>query len=148
MKQLICDRLTGDRATVLIFRSGEEAWQELQKQAPDLLVTDIQRPNDPMDGWRMISLLAEQRIEYPVVVASAFTEHALDKDSESDKLVSAEYHKLLDCARRTIDITAVPLPFEPEEFLKLLRGKLNISSTPGFSYDVPHESKEMDSPGH
>ena len=51
LESILCNEFT-----ILKFQSGEQAWQELQRQDPDILVTDILRTNDSMDGWVMIPL--------------------------------------------------------------------------------------------
>jgi CheY-like chemotaxis protein len=61
--------------TILCFEDGDLAWQELLQIEPDLLITDMCHPG--MDGWRMLSLLAARKVNYPIVVWTATTEHAV-----------------------------------------------------------------------
>lgn len=125
MKSLICD--CSKEATVLTFQSGGEAWQELRREDPDLLITDMQRPNDPVDGWAMIPLLANKKVKYPVVVVSALAEFSAENANKTTKAASAAFHNLLEHARQTLNITALAIPFENEEFWKMLEANLKIS---------------------
>ena len=122
MEALICDWFK--EATLLIFQSGAQAWQELQREDPDLLITDMMRPDDAMDGWAMIPLLAEKRVKYPVVIVSACSEFSKENDSDIFKARSAEYHSLLQHARQTLNIAAVAIPFDFEQLRKVLEASL------------------------
>lgn len=57
-----------NEAIILQFHDGESAWDELMQRPPDLLITDMQRSG--MDGWTMLSMLAERKVKYPIFVAS------------------------------------------------------------------------------
>jgi mannitol/fructose-specific phosphotransferase system IIA component (Ntr-type)/CheY-like chemotaxis protein len=143
MESIICDEFT-----ILKFQNGEQAWQELQRQDPDILVTDMERPNDSMDGWAMIPLLAEKKVKYPVVVVSSCGEfsshsHFLETvGAEYAKLFeadSARFHSLLQHARRTLNIAAVAIPFENEELLRVLKAcleKTNVETSVAASHPV------------
>jgi len=124
MELLIRDRF--EEVTLLTFRNGVEAWQELQREAPDLLITDMRRENDPMDGWVMIPLLAEKKVKYPVVVVSGYTGNAAKHYDKAGKPASVTFRELIQQARESLDITAMAAPFESEEFLEVLEGKLKI----------------------
>jgi len=59
------------------FQNRDEAWQELLRADPDLLITDMNNDNVPgrtqifgMSGWKMLLLLAERRVKYPILVIS------------------------------------------------------------------------------
>lgn len=125
MKSLICDY--SKEATVLTFQSGGQTWQELRREDPDLLITDMQRPNDSVDGWAMIPLLANKKVKYPVVVVSALAEFPAENANKTTKAASAAFHNLLEHARRTLSITPLAIPFENEEFWKILEANLKIS---------------------
>ena len=113
LKRLICEWFEG--VTLLTFQNGADAWQELQREAPDLLITDLWRENDPLDGWAMIPLLAEKKVKYPVLVVSGYPQSAA---------------KLLQQAGQTLDITALAIPFENEELLKVLEACLEKGKMP------------------
>ncbi len=120
-----------DGATILTFQSGEEARQELEREDPDLLITDLGRENDPMDGWAMIPLLVEKRVKYPIIVASGYGEYAAKHyDETGNEAISVTFRDLLQQARLTLNIKAVALPFENEELLKVLEARLEIRGTP------------------
>jgi CheY-like chemotaxis protein len=122
----IIESLISDRFTVLKFQSGEQAWQELQRQDPDILVTDMQRPNDSIDGWTMIPLLADKKVKYPVVIVSSCREFSAE-DIPALEIFGAEaakFNSLLQYARQTLNITTVATPFDSAEFLKLLEAQL------------------------
>ena len=64
-------------ATILRYQSRDEAWQELLRRDPDLLITDMRSDNVPgrsgdygMSGFELLKLLAERLVKYPVLVAS------------------------------------------------------------------------------
>jgi len=59
-------------ATILKFQSGEQAWHELLLADPDLLITDWNRPG--LDGRDLLTRLAERKVKYPIIVASAHAE--------------------------------------------------------------------------
>lgn len=63
-------------AVVVSFADGEQAWQELSHTAPDLLITDMNRPG--LNGWKMLPLLATKKVNFPILVASGYaTENAV-----------------------------------------------------------------------
>jgi CheY-like chemotaxis protein len=112
------------KATVLTFRSGDKAWEELQREDPDILITDILRPDDVMNGWVMIPLLAEKKVKYPIVVISGFTEFPVENADETTKAASVAFHNFLEDARQTLNITTLTKPFDFEELRKLLEASL------------------------
>lgn len=123
MELLISDWFEG--VTLLTFQNGADAWQELRREAPDLLITDLmRREDDPLDGWVMIPLLAERRVKYPVVVVSGCSE-SVAKHCYG-KPVSPTLRDLVQQARKTLDITTVLMPFLNDEFGKLLHTKLKM----------------------
>jgi CheY-like chemotaxis protein len=111
-------------AAVLTFQNGDKAWQEIQRETPDILITDMARENDPVDGWAMVSLLVEKKVKYPVIVASALTEFSSENDHADWKVRSAKFHDLLEHARKAINITTIAIPFDFEELQKFLRSNL------------------------
>jgi DNA-binding NarL/FixJ family response regulator len=61
------------------FHNRDEAWQALLRSDPDLLITDMNNDNVPaqlrrpymgMSGWKMLPLLAERKVKYPILVVS------------------------------------------------------------------------------
>lgn len=64
-------------ATLLPFQNRDEAWQELLRADPDLLITDMNNDNIPgrtqyfgMSGWTMLTLLAERKAKYAILIIS------------------------------------------------------------------------------
>jgi DNA-binding response OmpR family regulator len=64
-------------ATVLIFQNGNEAWQELLRVDPDLLITDINR--SMFAAKDMLPLLAERNVKYPILVVSGVHDKKIHK---------------------------------------------------------------------
>lgn len=71
-------------ATVLKFDDGETAWEELIKNPPHLLITDMQRTG--LHGWLMLPMLAERGVKYPILVTSGFAKEADVRTTAGDKL--------------------------------------------------------------
>jgi len=111
--------------TLYSFASGDLAWELLQREEPDLLITDMCRPNDVLDGWKMIPLLMEKKVKYPVLVLSGCMLFNPDTDHPSLKAVSAHYCNFLEWAQQCIQIKALCLPIEFErlggEIISLLK---------------------------
>ena len=68
---------TFHEAVVIKFQNSDEAWTELQKSDPDLLITDMNNTNIPgrniymgMGGWKLLPMLAKKKVKYPVLVVS------------------------------------------------------------------------------
>jgi DNA-binding NtrC family response regulator len=138
LELLINDWFPG--ATILTFQSGEQAWQELLREDPDLLITDMRRENDPMDGWTMVPLLAEKKVKYPIVVVTAYAGY------DNNDRVRKPFQDLLRNARRALNITAVPIPFINEDLLNVLKVCLESKNVrqPTFGLDViPLDPKEQ-----
>ena len=62
---------------LLKFQNRDEAWRELLRQDPDLLITDMRNDNVPgrtenfgMSGFKLLKLLAKRKVEYPILVGS------------------------------------------------------------------------------
>lgn len=129
LESLIRDWFEG--ATILTFQKGDEAWQELQREDPNILITDMMRQeDDSMDGWTMIPLLAEKNVKYPIVVVSGLPENAAKNYAEKGKPISATFRELLQQARQTLNIAALAIPFENKELRKVLEACLEHRSFP------------------
>jgi len=55
---------------LLQFQNGDEAWRELSRTDPDLLITDWRHPG--LDGGEILRKLAEIHAQVPVLMLSAF----------------------------------------------------------------------------
>lgn len=63
--------------TVQTFQNRDNAWAELLRKDPDLLITDLRSDNVPgrneyfgMSGCEMLFLLAQKQVKYPILVFS------------------------------------------------------------------------------
>jgi CheY-like chemotaxis protein len=64
-------------ATLLKFTNRDEAWNELLKHDPDLLITDMKSDNIPgrtenfgINGFEMLRRLAARKVQYPILAVS------------------------------------------------------------------------------
>jgi CheY-like chemotaxis protein len=96
-------------ATLYSFTSGDAAWEVLQHTDPDMLITDMCRPKDVVDGWALIPLLTEKKVKYPVLVVSACSVFCPENAPEYFRAKSEDYFKLLAQAHRTIQISALEI---------------------------------------
>ena len=58
-----------DRFEFQILVDGDLAWAELNREAPDIFITDIIHPG--LDGRALLKQLAAKKVTYPVLVISA-----------------------------------------------------------------------------
>ena len=63
--------------TLVKFLNRDEAWQELLREQPDLLITDMLSTNVPartehfgMSGGELLQRLAQHRVTFPILVVS------------------------------------------------------------------------------
>lgn len=100
--------------TVLTFQNRDEAWQELSRADPDLLITDMNNDNTPqylnfgmrfgMSGWKMLPLLAERKAKYPILVVSG------------SFLMEGVEDKARQCAGPDLNVSFLAKPFTTEQF--------------------------------
>ena len=57
-------------ARVRMFANGDVAWKFLEQQSPDLLISDLNHCG--MDGFQMLSRLAEKGVTYPIWILSGY----------------------------------------------------------------------------
>jgi hypothetical protein len=95
---------------LLTFANGDEAWQELLREDPDLLITDLMNDNVPgkrdssgKSGFELLALLAERNVKYPILVVSG----SLAKEG-----VEAKARQI---AGSTLNISFVQKPFTWQE---------------------------------
>jgi CheY-like chemotaxis protein len=53
---------------IITFGNGDDAWDQLQKHEPDLLIMDLNRPG--LGGLETLRLLSERGAAYPILVVS------------------------------------------------------------------------------
>ena len=97
------------------FQDRHEAWQELLRKDPDLLITDMrndsvpiapgtQRENLGMSGFDMLKLLAARRVKYPILAASGcFSVNGWERYARS-------------CAGKDLKVFYIAKPFTTELF--------------------------------
>jgi CheY-like chemotaxis protein len=108
--------------TLVGFRNRDEAWAELQRESPDLLITDMRNDNTPgcseclgMNGGELLQLLARCRVRYPVIVASgSFSVSGWEA-----------YAKM--CSRPYLNVSFLTKPYSLELFQLAVRKSLGPS---------------------
>lgn len=73
--ELITDKLTFEGFEVITARDGEEAWDKIQKEDPDVILLDLMMPR--WDGFTVLKMLREQppRDKWqPVMIVSALSD--------------------------------------------------------------------------
>ena len=91
-------------ATVLLFRYGEAALQELLQVDPDLLISDL--IHFGVDGFEMLRLLAERQAKYPIFIVSG---NLPLREKEAKQ-----------CAGTDLNVTFWTKPFSNERFMQYL----------------------------
>ncbi len=84
------------------FDEGYDAWNELSREAPDILITDMNRPG--LNGWKMLPMIAERKPNYHVLVHSG----------------GANESAVLKCAGPNLKVTFLSKPWQAEEFCRTL----------------------------
>jgi len=105
--------------SVRTFNDGDQAWQELLRADPDLLITGMNNNNVPaqlhrpymgISGWQMLPLLAERKVKYSILVVSgSFSMEGVES-------------KARECAGSDLNVSFLTKPFTLEQFnLELLK---------------------------
>ena len=89
-------------ATVLTFADGDQAWQEMLRTAPDLLIMDMNRRG--LDGATMLPLLARNKVRFPILVMSG----------------SVGEEGVRKCAGSELNISYLPKPYGISDFINYL----------------------------
>lgn len=74
MLALLEKNLRDEGYDVFLANDGQEAIEQLQQQAPDLVITDILMPYT--SGMELISYIRSQHPELPIIVLSALGQEA------------------------------------------------------------------------
>lgn len=95
--------LEGDIDVVGVAGDGESAWRELQRHAPDVLVTDIEMPG--LTGLELAQRIQRQELPIKVVIVTTFARagflrRALDAGVLGYLLKDAPAEHLADALRR------------------------------------------------
>ena len=75
--QIIAQKVAANGYVVVTARDGQEAWEKIVSEAPDVIVLDITMPK--MDGWSVLYKLRNEppsKKWQPVIVVSALGETA------------------------------------------------------------------------
>lgn len=88
---------------LLQFLDSKEAWLDLSKTDPDLLITDDGMPR--LKGKEIVQRLADKKAAYPIIVNSA-----LEPNQEWVR----------EFASQGMNISFMPLPFDVKDYQKLL----------------------------
>ena len=113
--------------SLLKFRNRNDAWQELLRANPDLLITDLRNDNVPtlpgstkedlgMSGFDLLRLLAARQVKYPVLVISGCLS------------VSGMEGLAKKCAGSNLNVSYLTKPFTKELFYQGLFKCLGQSS--------------------
>jgi DNA-binding NarL/FixJ family response regulator len=94
--------------TVLEFGNSADAWTELSKTRPDLLIM-----RQPISGQKMLPLLAANKVNFPILVASSFFNEA----------------QIREAAGPDLKISYLPLPFGMEQFRKAVSEHVHLSDS-------------------
>ena len=110
-------------ATVRTIKDGDLAWQELTREDPDLLITDVNRDKG-LDGYEIVSHLAAKKAKYPVLVYSGL----MDKPGE-------DHVKRL--AGPNLPVKCLYCPFTIDQFYGALSELLDPGDNPKFTKSEP-----------
>ena len=97
----------------ITFRDGEAAWKVMLRADPDLLITDMLRGG--MSGFHMLPLLAERKVQFPILVTSAV----------------ATEEQVLECAGPNLKVTCLQKPYEAQPFMRYLSAHLGPGDDSG-----------------
>jgi DNA-binding NtrC family response regulator len=106
-KRLIRDRFKD--VTLLLFSNSNEAWQELARTDPDLLITRDKMPN--LTGEDIVRRLMDRKITYPIIVDGGWP--------PTEQWVR-------ELANRGLNVSFLLSPFAVEKFLKAVETALKI----------------------
>jgi FixJ family two-component response regulator len=97
---------------LLSFADGQEAWRELSKLDPDLLITYDRMPG--MGGEEIVRRLADRRATFPIIVVSAWEDVTLPWVRQY--------------AGTGVNVKFLNAPFDIETFRKVVAASLKISA--------------------
>jgi DNA-binding NtrC family response regulator len=98
-----------DQVTVMSFSNSSDAWKELLRADPDLLIMEFTMPG--LHGKEMLQSLLERKAAYRIVVMSGLVEFE---------------QTVQEFARCGLNVRFLPKPFTIESFREALKG-LNLS---------------------
>ena len=84
---------------ISVMTNGQEAWEHLQKELPDLIVMDMSMPK--LSGWELTKRLkADQATAHIPILA--FTAHALAGDEAKARAAGCDDYLSKPCAPKDI----------------------------------------------
>jgi DNA-binding NtrC family response regulator len=98
---------------VVECQTGDEAWQELSRKAPDAFITDVIHPG--LEIREMLALLAAKRVTYPIIVITGFC--------TAEPLI-------LKYAGPKLKVSVLEKPVTLEEFLQVMETALKMPERP------------------
>lgn len=116
--------------TILRFTDAEQAYQELEREAPDLFITDVCHPAP--DGDELLRRLTEKKATFPIFIISAYVRKIEDLRPGS--------------VGPDLKATLIPKPFTIDEFYRQLLNQVGMS-TLGFQEGPRLESGDPDMDG-
>jgi CheY-like chemotaxis protein len=105
---IISSILTGDGFIAKVFADGEEAWNELHRESYDLLVTDQDMPR--LTGLNLIARMRQAGMNIPAMLVSGSLSGETTRNYPQLKISEV-----------------ISKPFDPWNFLKLVRSSLGIA---------------------
>jgi CheY-like chemotaxis protein len=100
------------KVRVLKFLDGEQAWQEVVREEPDLLISDLMRPG--VDGRELLRRLAQRRVKFPVLIVSG--------------ALSGREPEVRQCAGPDLRVSCLSKAFDPKEFLAIVGRGLGLKA--------------------
>jgi DNA-binding NtrC family response regulator len=94
------------------FVDGEEAWQEIIREEPDCVVSDLVRPG--VDGCELLRRLAQRRVKFPILIVSSALETKAGDAKQS--------------AGPDLPATFLAKPFTADELCAMLEQALNADT--------------------
>jgi len=125
------------------FRTMEEALRELEKQLPDLVLTDIELPR--MDGISGIRILKERHPDLPIVALTVYDDDerifdALCAGASGYLLKNTAPARLLECLKEVIEGGA---PMSPEVARRVIRLFRDIRPPERATYRLTPQETEL-----
>jgi two-component system nitrogen regulation response regulator GlnG len=121
MRWVLKKTLERDGMTAVPFETGDEALGALDRERPDVLITDIRMPN--MNGLDLLGIVQDRHPDLPVIVITAHSD--LDAAVASYEGGAFEY---------------LPKPFDVEEAVALVRRALAKSANDAETAAASEES--------
>jgi CheY-like chemotaxis protein len=109
-REAIRETLVEEGYTVSCAGNGREAMTMLESTLPDLLVLDLMMPE--LNGWQVLALLGERRLQLPVLVLTADRDAELKGPPESIAGCLAKPVNLVDLLRAVAMLTTGPVAWQ------------------------------------